>query len=100
MDTLGIIVKSVARYDWIFKLTAAAFARGKAVRIHFTDRGVLLLRDFDIRELIALARVTVCEQSAREQDLDETLRTAVRKLLVPSDESLKMITECDRHVVL
>lgn len=100
MDTLGIIVKSVARYDWIYKLTTAACSRGKAVRIHFTERGVLLLQNFDIRELLTLARVTVCDRSARQQNLDESLRIAVRKLLVASHEMEKMITECDRYVVL
>lgn len=99
MDTLGITVRTVARYDWIFKLTAAAFSKGKAVRIHFTDRGVLLLREFDIGGLIALARVTVCEQSAREQGLGKTRFNTVRKLLVAPDENEEIITECDRHIV-
>ena len=100
MDTLGIIVKSVARYDWIYKLTAAARSRGKAVRIHFTERGVLLLQNFDIRELLRLARVTVCDQSAREQNLDESIRITLRTLLVASHEMEKTITKCDRYVVL
>jgi hypothetical protein len=99
MDTLGIIVKSIARYDWIFNLTAAAIAKRKAVRIHFADRGVLLLRDFDIRQLAKLARVTICEQSARDQGLDEGLRAGLGKLMVSFDESAKLICECERNVI-
>jgi hypothetical protein len=99
MDTLGIIVKSIARYDWIYNLCAAAIAKGKAVRVHFADQGVLLLREFDVRQLAAMARVTVCEKSAREQGLDKAQGAGLRKLLVPFDESAKLIFECKRNVI-
>ena len=59
-STLGILVNSDEHYDYVLKLTAAATAKGRQVRIHLLDKGLGLLFSDALEPIGRMARISAC----------------------------------------
>lgn len=87
----------------VVSLTEAACERGKRVYVHFSGRGVNLIRDPGFRALEGKAQISACEASFREYGLADQAEA------IPGIESINLATQIqhaellekvDRHIVL
>lgn len=90
-NILGVLVNSDEYFDYVLKLTAAATAKGKEVRIHLLDKGLGLLFSEVFAPLNRLARITACAEGMRAVAPDAPL-------CVPG--SVKMISPLQLALIL
>ena len=98
-DELGILVSTNKHLDYIIKLTTAAHAKGKEVRIFFTGQGVLLTQDPDWEKLVGKAKLAICDVSFRANGLSGDVPGLGFKDFATQAKNAEMIAECDRYVV-
>jgi len=98
-ESLGILVNSDKFLDYAVKLTDAAHAKGKDIRIFFTGQGVLLTKKEDFSKLVGKAKITVCDVSYRSWGLSGDVPGVGFKDFVTQAKNAEMIDECDRYIV-
>jgi len=99
--TLGICVTTRESARHVLGLTRAAARAGISTEIFLTGEGVHLVRDRRFQELVAVARVSVCEVSYRSAGLDsEGAAGLTDKDFVTQWRNAEMVERCDRYLVL
>lgn len=98
-DKLGILVSTNKYLDYVIKLTAAAYEKGKDVQIFFTGQGVLLTQDPDWEQLVGKAKLAICDVSFRANGLSGDVPGLGFKDFATQARNAEMIAECDRYVV-
>jgi hypothetical protein len=81
-------------------MVQAACAKGVAVHVHLTGTGVRLIQSIAFDALAKSARITICQSSADTQRIPSQLLMRYAQMLTQADEMVRLINECDRHVVL
>jgi len=100
MNSLGILVTSAARIDWVFKLAEAAVTREKNVWVHFCEQGVLGLCDREIDTLTTCAKVSICTSSVERFGLNRLLFRRCGPFFAPPSAVAELVRTCERYVVL
>jgi len=99
--TLGICVttRGIARH--VLGIATAAGRAGVPTEIFLTGEGVHLISDHRFQQLIATARVSVCDASYRAAGLDVGCPTGLTdKDFVTQWRNAEMVERCDRYVIL
>ena len=81
-------------------MVQAALANGVAVHVHLTGTGVRLISTIAFEALTDLARITICRRSADIQRIPVQQQERYAEMLTRADEMVRLMNECDRHVVL
>jgi len=99
--SLGICVTTRESTRHVLGLADAAARAGVSTEIFLTGEGVYLTRDRRFQELIAAARVSVCDASYRAAGLDgEALTGLTDKDFVTQWRNAEMVERCDRYLIL
>jgi len=96
-QTLAILVNSSEHPDYVVQLARAAFAKGKAVKVHFFGPGVLLAEHTRVVELDRVAELSVCRDSLVEFGGPPGLEAS---LLAPPTQMVDLMRNSSRYVVL
>jgi len=98
--TLGICVTTRASARHVLGLASAATRAGISTEIFLTGEGVHLMRHGRFQELLALARVSVCDVSYRAAGLQgEGAAGLTDKDFVTQWRNAEMVERCDRYLV-
>ena len=100
MKTLGILITSDRYPQYIGPMVRAAHAKGLAVHMHLTGPGVRLIKSIDLDTLTELARITICRYSTDVHQVTDRLRKRYEQMMTRTEEMMRLIDNCDRHVVL
>lgn len=100
MKTLGIVITTDRYPQYIDSMVRAAHAKGVTVHVHLTGVGVRLIQYLAFDALSELAQITICRRSADTEQLSVQLQMRYAQMLTAADEMLRLINECDRHLVL
>ena len=100
MKTLGIVIASDRYPQYVGPMIQAAHAKGVAVHVHLTGTGVRLIQSLSLDALADVAQITICRSSADTQQMPAQLQLRYSQMMARSDEMVRLIDECDRHVVL
>ena len=99
--SLGICVTTRERTGHVLGLAGAAARAGISTEIFLTGDGVHLVRDRRFQELIATARVSVCDASFRAAGLDgEDVTGLTDKDFVTQWRNAEMVERCDRYLIV
>ena len=99
--SLGICVTTRESTRHVLGLAGAAARAGVSTEIFLTGEGVHLVRDRRIQELVAAARVSVCDASFRAAGLDgEDITGLTDKDFVTQWRNAEMVERCDRYLIL
>ncbi|MGD9212737.1 MAG: hypothetical protein PVI90_18280 [Desulfobacteraceae bacterium] len=98
--TLGILVNSDHYFSYLLQITKAAHEKGVNTHIFFTGVGVLLSQTEEFKELVGLARLSICDVSFRSHGLSGDVPGVGFKDFVTQATHAEMIFECDRYIVL
>ncbi|WP_054030249.1 DsrE family protein [Desulfatitalea tepidiphila] len=101
-DHLGILVSSDRHLDYVVHMTRAAHAKGKQISLFFTGRGVLLTLAPQFGELVAKARLAVCDISFREYGLPDRMAEipgVERVEFTTQARHAQILSESDRYLV-
>ncbi|MGD2271124.1 MAG: hypothetical protein PVI06_12040 [Desulfobacterales bacterium] len=99
-EELGILVSSDKHLEYVVKLTGAAHDKGKAVRIFFTGKGVLLTQKPGFEKLVGKADIKLCDVSFRNFGLQADIPGLDFKDYATQAKNADMIQKCERYVVL
>lgn len=98
-NRLGIVVNSNRYFDFVEKLTDAALAQGKQVRIHLLGSGCEFIHTHACLRLSRLVRMTLCP-STPQQDSGAPGEYRQRDVdVVPPRELSAILQNCNRYVV-
>jgi hypothetical protein len=98
---LGICVTTRGSARHVLGLAGAAARAGVSTEIFLTGEGVHLTRDRRFHELVAAARVSVCDASYRAAGLDGRDATGLTdKDFVTQWRNAEMVERCDRYLIL
>jgi predicted peroxiredoxin len=98
--TLGICVTTRGSARHVLGLARAAARAGVLTEIFLTGEGVHLVRDRRFKDLVASARVSVCDASYRAAGLDGEEATGLAdKEFVTQWRNAEMVEHCDRYLV-
>lgn len=100
MKTLAIFVISDRHMEYVFPLAQAAHREGVMVRVHLLGSGVRLVRQKAFDRLTALARISICSESAQFFELDGQLAEEDQEKFVPAGEMARILRQCDRHLFI
>ena len=100
LKSLGIVIASDRYPQYVGPLVRAAHAKGVAVHVHLTGLGVRLIQSIALDALANVAQITICRSSADTQRVPVQLQMRYTQMLTRADEMVRLINECDRHVVL
>ena len=101
MKTLAIFVISDRHMEYVFPLAQAAHREGVMVRVHLLGSGVRLVRQEAFGQLAALARISICSESAQFFEPDGQLAQAeLQEKFVPAGEMARILRQCDRHLFI
>jgi hypothetical protein len=99
--SLGICVTTRGSTRHVLGLARAAVRAGVSTEIFLTGEGVHLVRDRRFHELVASARVNVCDVSFRTADLEPgDVDGLTDKDFVTQWRNAEMVERCDRYLVL
>jgi len=99
--SLGICVTTRESSRHVLGLAGAAARAGISTQIFLTGEGVHLVRDRRFQELIAAARVSVCDASFRAAGLDGKDVTGLSdKDFVTQWRNAEMVERCDRYLIV
>jgi peroxiredoxin family protein len=85
----------------VLGLANAAARAGVSTEVFLTGDGVHLIRDRRFEELVAAARVSVCDASYRAAGLDAEEATGLTdKDFVTQWRNAEMVEHCDRYLIL
>jgi len=98
-DTLGIIVNSNRYFDFVMKLAEAAADNQKQVRMHLVGAGCEFVKTEACIHLSRRVPITLCAASAKTMAAQDVDRLPERIALVPSQALMRILEQCDRHVV-
>ena len=99
--TLGICVATRGTARHVLGLASAAARAGVSIEVFLTGEGVHLIRDRRFHELIAVARVSVCDASYRSAGLDgKDVPGLMDKDFVTQWRNAEIVERCDRYVIL
>ena len=99
--SLGICVTTRESPRHVLGLAGAAARAGISTEIFLTGEGVHLVRDRRFQELIAAARVSVCDASFRAAGLDgEDVTGLTDKDFVTQWRNAEMVEHCDRYLIV
>ena len=99
--SLGICVTTRESARHVLGLAGAAARAGISTEIFLTGDGVHLVRDRRFQELIATARVSVCDASFRAAGLDgEDVTGLTDKDFVTQWRNAEMVERCDRYLIV
>ena len=98
--SLGICVTTRECAGHVLGLVNAAVRAGISTEIFLTGEGVDLIRDRRFHELVAAARVSVCDVSFRAAGLDAGDAAGLAdKDFVTQWRNAEMVERCDRYLV-
>jgi hypothetical protein len=98
---LGICVTTRGSVRHVLGLASASARAGHSAEVFLTGEGVHLSRDCRFHELVALARVSVCDASYRAAGLDDRDVTGLSdKDFVTQWRNAEMVERCDRYLIL
>ncbi len=100
MKTLGIFVISDRHMEYVFPLAQAALREGLMVCVHLLGSGVRLVRQEAFDRLAALARISICSESAEFFQVDRQLAEERQGKIVPAGEMARILRSCDRHLFI
>ncbi|MBI5550365.1 MAG: hypothetical protein HY911_02580 [Desulfobacterales bacterium] len=100
MKTLGIFVISDRHVEYVFALAQAAHLEGLMVCVHLLGSGVRLVRQAAFGQLAALARISICSESAEFFQVDRQLAKERQGQIVPAGEMARILRRCDRHLFI
>ena len=98
-EKLGILVSSDKHLDYVIHLTDAAHAKGKAVEIFFTGKGVLLTQSSEFKKLVGKAKLSLCENSFRALGLEGDVPGLGFKDFATQAKNAEIIKTSDRYLV-
>jgi len=99
--SLGICVTTPASARHVLGLTSAAVRAGISTEIFLTGEGARLVRNHRFRELVASARVSVCDVSLRAAGIEaRDVGGLSDKDFVTQWRNAEMVERCDRYLVL
>jgi hypothetical protein len=99
--SLGICVTTRGSARHVLGLASAAMRAGVSTEIFLTGEGVHLIRDRRFDELVAAARVSVCETSYRAAGLGgEDVTGLTDQDFVTQWRNAEMVERCDRYLIL
>lgn len=99
--SLGICVTTRGSSRHVLGLANAAVRAGVVTEVFLTGEGVLLVRDRSFEELVATARVSVCDVSFRAAGLDAGDAPGLTgKDFVTQWRNAEMVERCDRYLIL
>ncbi len=102
-DSLGIMVASDRHLDYVVNLTKAAHKKGKDVQIFFTGKAVRLGFEPEFRELVGLAKLSICDVSFRANGFhgrEDEVPGVGFKGFATQARNAEMAAECDRYLVM
>jgi len=100
-QSLGICVTTRESARHVLGLADAALRAGISTEIFLTGEGVTLVRHRRFSELVAAARVSVCDVSFRAAGLDARDAPCLRdKDFVTQWRNAEMVERCDRYLIL
>jgi len=99
--SLGICVTTRGSAHHVLGLANAASRAGISTEVFLTGEGVDLVRDGRFEELVATARVSICDASLRAAGLDPgDVAGLTDKDFVTQWRNAEMVEHCDRYVVV
>lgn len=99
--SLGICVTTRESTRHVLGLAGAAARVGISTEIFLTGEGVDLIRDRRFHELVAAARVSVCDVSFRAAGLDAGDAAGLAdKDFVTQWRNAEMVEHCDRYLIV
>ncbi len=99
--TLGICATTRDSAGHVLGLVRAAARAGVSSEVFLTGEGVHVVRDRDFHELVAVARVSVCDASYRAAGLDYGEAVGLSdKDFATQWRNAEMVERCDRYVIL
>jgi hypothetical protein len=101
-DCLAILVSTDRHLDHVINLTAAAFDKGKQVRLFFTAKGVLLTLDPRFKQLVGKASLSICGASFRANGLqgrEHEVPGVTLEDFATQARNAQMLADACRHLV-
>ena len=99
--SLGICVTTRGSTRHVLGLASAAVRAGISTEVFLTGEGVHLVRDRRFHELVASARVSVCDVSFRTAGFEPgDVDGLTDKDFVTQWRNAEMVERCDRYLVL
>ena len=99
MKTLGMIITSDRHPDQVLSMVRTASGKKLDVRLHLTGPGVRLVETLGIRQLAKLASITICRQSADAYLPRGCQGVEYPQWIAQANQMIRLIEECDRHLV-
>ncbi len=96
---LSILVKSDRHFDFVEKLTEAAFQKRREVKIHMMGAGVALLWANPFSRLAEVAQISICDDSFDKFHANKIPPIPESVQIVPPEQISKIIEWSDRNVV-
>ncbi len=98
-ETLGILVGTDRHLENVIKLINAAYAKGIAVDVFFTGKGVLLTQRSEFSLLVGKAKLSLCDTSFRSLGLAGDVPGVGFKDFATQARNMEMMNSCDRYLV-
>lgn len=96
---LSILVKSDRHFDFVEKLTEAAFQKKREVKIHIMGDGVALLWGNPFIRLTGIAQISICGDSVDKLHTDKITPIPESIQIVTPEQISRIIEWSDRSVV-
>jgi hypothetical protein len=96
---LGILVNSDRYFDYVLKLSEAAFAAGKDVWIHVLEKGFGLFAAGQFADLSRIARITACAAGQVRPTAEGPCQLPATVEIVSAGEFAEILRSFDRTVV-
>lgn len=97
--TLGILVNSDEHFDYVLKLTEAATAKGRQVRIHLLDKGLGLLSSDALAPISRMAKISACAAGIEAMAATVSAGLSASVELVAPHRLAELLQAFDRIVV-
>lgn len=102
MDTQGklsILIQSDRHLDYVGKLTAAAHAKGKQLKIHIMGDGVAITNSSEFMRFLQVAQVSICVNSFTRFYKQNTPPVPKAVKMIQAHQASDIVDWCDRSVV-
>jgi hypothetical protein len=96
---LSILIQSDRHLDYVEKLTAAAHAKGKQLKIHILGDGVAIINSSEFMRLLPMAQVTICANSFTRFYKHKTPTVPQAVKMIQAHQVADIVDWCDRSVV-
>jgi hypothetical protein len=98
-QTLGIWVHSDQYFEYVLRLTEAAWRKEKLVRLFLSGPGLALLQETNLKKLSKMAQIIICHSSRKHTFIEKITTISPSVSTLAATQLMSQFRCCDRQLV-